>query len=97
MVCRRCGAELPASSGPGRPRSYCSTGCRRAAEYEARRLQKALGDVEEQIRWCRFGWNCRTEADIPKFDAERQRLEERLRVVLDDGGTAVTGAFMGAG
>ncbi len=83
-TCRKCGRDLPASTGPGRPRSYCSTGCRRAAEYELRRLQKALEEVEEQIRWCRFGFNCRKESDIPKFDAERIRLEARLREVLDD-------------
>lgn len=53
-------------------------------EYEVRRLQKALEDVEEQLRWCRFGWNGRSEKDAPKFDLERMLLEERLRELLDD-------------
>jgi hypothetical protein len=83
-TCRKCGAELPEAAGPGRPRSYCSVGCRRAAELEVRRLQRALENTEDMIRQCRFGWNCHTEADIPKYAAEVERLEARLREVLDD-------------
>ncbi|KPC79535.1 hypothetical protein ADK82_25745 [Streptomyces sp. NRRL S-4] len=71
--------------GPGRPSSYCSNACRRAAEYELRRIQRALEGVEEQIRACRFGWNGRSmQRDYPKFEEERQRLEARLLELLDD-------------
>ena len=77
MTCRKCGREVPQPAGDrGRPRSYCSTGCRRAMEYELRRLQKALEGVEEQLRWCRFGWGGRTKADAPKFDAVSTTLEK---------------------
>ncbi len=82
LSCRKCGRDLPES---GRPRSYCSVGCRRAAEFEVRRLQKALESTEGMIRQCRFGWNCLTEDDIPKYAAEVERLEARLREELDDG------------
>src|SRR5687768_17907774 len=53
-TCRKCGAELPEAAGPGRPRSYCSVGCRRAAELEVRRLQRALENTEDMIRQCRL-------------------------------------------
>ncbi len=84
MMCRKCGREVPESVGPGRPRSYCSTGCRRAMEYETRRLQTALDAIEEQLRWCRLGWNGRSESQSSKYDTERERLEARLRELLDD-------------
>jgi len=53
-------------------------------EFELRRVQTALGDVEDQLRACRFGWFGRRGSDAPRFDAERLRLERRLRVLLDD-------------
>jgi len=37
--CVRCGAALPAGSGKGRPRLYCSAKCRKAA-YEDRRAHR---------------------------------------------------------
>jgi hypothetical protein len=80
-TCVKCGGGV-GRSARGRPRAYCSTACRRAAEYELRRVQGALDRVEEQIRWCRFGWNGRTERDIPRFEEERLRLETRLRKLL---------------
>lgn len=86
MRCRKCGSDLPQRPGPGRPLSYCSKGCRRAAEYELRRIQSALEDVEGQIRWCRFKFNGRRPEQEPMFEAERLRLEARLRELLDDGG-----------
>jgi len=61
-MCRKCGSELPTRTGRGRPAVYCSTGCRRATEYELRRVQKALEDIEEQARWCRLGWYGRNPA-----------------------------------
>ncbi|WP_189110504.1 hypothetical protein [Streptomyces camponoticapitis] len=77
---------MPARPGPGRPATYCSKACRRAAEYELRRIQAALETVEGQIRSCRFGWGGRSmERDFPKYEAERVRLEARLRELLDDG------------
>lgn len=82
--CRKCGADVARTAGAGRPALFCSVGCRRSAEYERRRVQAALEQVEEQLRWCRFRWSGRSEADVPKFDAERMRLEGRLRELLDD-------------
>ncbi len=84
LMCRKCGGPVTAKAGPGRPRSYCSTGCRRAVEYELRRLQKALEDIEEQIRFCSLRWSGRRPDQRPALDAERVRLEDRLRDLLDD-------------
>lgn len=81
--CLKCGAAYDPATG-GRPARYCSTGCRRAGKNEIRRIDRAIEAVEEQIRWCRFGWSGRREADIPTYDAERERLEQRLRQLLDD-------------
>jgi len=38
-ICARCHAELPTKSGQGRPRTWCSQACRRAA-YEERRAAR---------------------------------------------------------
>ncbi len=85
MTCRKCGREVPQSAGGrGRPRSYCSTGCRRAMEYELRRLQKGLEAIEEQLTWCRLGWNGRKPGVAHRYDQERVRLEGRMRVLLDE-------------
>ena len=83
-TCRKCRRALPVSAATGRPRRFCSTGCRRAAEYELRRLQRQLEEVEEQARWCRLGWHGRTESQASKYLAEQERLEARLRELLDD-------------
>jgi hypothetical protein len=97
VTCRKCGAELPAREGAGRPPAYCSTGCRRAAEYELRRAQDAVAAVEKRVLAHRehialelpFGMECcgRGEAlqrHIDWFEGERVRLEWRMAVLLDD-------------
>jgi hypothetical protein len=95
--CRKCGAALAGRAGAGRPASYCSKGCRRAAEYELRRVQDALAAVEKRAMEHRehvalaphFGLNCcgRGEAVVRHLEwleEERVRLEQRMRVLLDD-------------
>ena len=52
-------------------------------EYELRRLQKALEEVEEQQRWCRLGWHGRRAAQALTYEAERVRLEDRMRELLE--------------
>ena len=79
MTCIKCGHEIPPHAGPGRPRRYCSTGCRRAMEYELRRLQRALENVEERQRWDRIN-----RQENPALEQERRRVESRLRELLDD-------------
>jgi hypothetical protein len=53
--CLKC-EEILTWSGKGRPPSYCSVACRRAAEYEIRRLVAAIAELEENERdWRRIG------------------------------------------
>ncbi len=80
--CVKCSRPLPEQSGPGRPPIYCSTACRRAAEYELRRVQASLEHVEEQVRACAFGWYGRKPAHAGPYEGERVRLEARLRLLL---------------
>ena len=44
--CPRCGVEVPAGSGRGRPRVWCSTACRRAASIERQAAQRDGGAVQ---------------------------------------------------
>jgi hypothetical protein len=77
------------SSGVGRPRAYCSEGCRRAAEYELRRVERAIEKVEAELAWCRINSNARTDPQVPKYEAERVRLESRLSELLTAGASNV--------
>ena len=77
--CLKCQAPLERPE-VGRPPSYCSTGCRRAAEYELRRLQRAIEGLEEYAR------NLRLQGDPdrqgPKVRQEIDQAEKRLRLLL---------------
>ncbi len=46
--CLKCGREFEPAGTTGRPPSYCSVGCRRAAAYQLQRLQRHLTRLEEQ-------------------------------------------------
>ena len=51
-----CGQPLEEKSGAGRPATYCSTSCRRAAEFEIRRLDKLLARLEDSLVNLRLGY-----------------------------------------
>jgi predicted nucleic acid-binding Zn ribbon protein len=87
-ACVKC-ARPVVSSGVGRPRAYCSEGCRRAAEYELRRVERAIEKVEAELAWCRINSNARTDPQVPKYEAERVRLESRLSELLTAGASNV--------
>lgn len=94
MRCPKCDQAVPGPTGrAGRPAVYCSTPCRRAAGYEIRRVQRALEAAEEMIRRHRTSiamgerqaFTCclrATAEHVAVLDAERDRLEERLRLLL---------------
>ena len=48
MKCQTCGTEIE-KPATGRPKRYCSTACRRVAEFEIRRLNKRIGRLEERF------------------------------------------------
>lgn len=91
-LCLKCGGKLkrPAT---GRPPKFCSTGCRRAAEYELRRLQRRLEALEERASALRqepdrgmhdvYG---RTRLEqLAAVEAEIDEAEDRLRLLLEAG------------
>lgn len=92
MTCLKCGDPLPVQDGPGRPRTYCSEGCRRAAEYELRRLERRITNVEGSVTFWRrrvdgvdyFGGDPKVaEKHLSWWRDELERLEGRLAEILD--------------
>ena len=47
-ICPTCSESLNASTG-GRPRRYCSTACKRAAEYERQRLDREIAHTRREL------------------------------------------------
>jgi len=97
MHCPRCKADVR-GSGKGRPPTYCGEPCRRAAEYELRRIQRGLEKSEDRLReWRRkavlieadkyrgIGSLDNAEVQIAVHEAEIAELEERLRLLLAAG------------
>jgi hypothetical protein len=79
--CLTCRAPLerPARPAAGRPPRYCSTACRRAAEYELRRLQRFLERLELRAAIAR------AEDDYwlaPRYRREVRKAERRLLELL---------------
>lgn len=81
-------AEL---AGAGRPRRYCSLGCKRSADYEVKRLQQRLLVLESELESERgdplgltdiSGRTPRQRAAALELAIER--CETRLRLLLDD-------------
>jgi len=95
--CLKCAGPLPEQAATGRPPSYCSEGCRRAAEFEIRRLNRRLERLEERVSELRHSrsstrdWLCRTpQQALADTEAEIAEAEGRLRALLGgeaDGGS----------
>ena len=47
--CIKCGLPIKTAATTGRPSDYCSTSCRRAAEYEIGRINRRLADLENDL------------------------------------------------
>lgn len=47
--CPTCGREVSQRKKTGRPKSYCSTSCRRSAALEVTRLQRRLTKLEDGL------------------------------------------------
>ncbi|MGH8645222.1 MAG: hypothetical protein ACREX4_12455 [Gammaproteobacteria bacterium] len=86
--------SLPVNKA-GRPSEYCSTGCRRAAEFEIRRVNRRLESLETDLSSLRMCENDfmdvygRTHPErVAAVEAELATLKARFRELLDDGGLA---------
>lgn len=89
-VCRSCGAVLPAPKA-GQRQLYCSTACRRMAEYAIKRITLRLQALETRLSEIRLGrhgnaWLFAVEdnekAAIAAFEAEIALQNARLRELL---------------
>jgi hypothetical protein len=79
-ACLKCGGELQPPD-VGRPPSYCSPACRRAAEFELRRLQRRIERHEDYASNLRLqGGGERRQ--LQRVQQELDRAEERLRELL---------------
>ncbi|MDB5637759.1 MAG: hypothetical protein JWP51_2667 [Bradyrhizobium sp.] len=89
-TCALCPRILPPSKATGRPATFCSIRCRRASEYEIRRIDKRIGDLETQLSDRRIS-NLKffSGVDDPeRIQAEIDRLKTRLLELFgrpDDG------------
>jgi hypothetical protein len=95
MTCRKCGGPVE-SGGMGRPRRWCSDGCRKSAGLEVRRIGRRLERVEDQLpRWRaavergrhpQGGSLTHARERLADLVALRDEDERRLRHLLDDEG-----------
>ena len=93
MKCSKCCRVFRRPRGSGRAPLYCSTGCRRAAEFELRRLQNRLEAAEAEVlrrRRLLDGYGPYEPEDDDHVDldwwvAEVDRLEARMRELLEVG------------
>ena len=90
--CVKCGNVLPPPSAVGRPAKYCSTACRRLAEYEVSRLQSRLSRLEDELLRERHNnsglkdWNgCDVAARMVDLRADIAEAEARLRELILEG------------
>jgi hypothetical protein len=95
--CRYCSSELEVRE-TGRPPDYCSVGCRRAAEYEIRRISRRLERLEDeadrlQRRTAEYSlrdagvsdWQLRRhQSEAQTVDLQVARARQLMRDLLDD-------------
>lgn len=98
--CRECG-RLVEQPAVGRPRSYCSVTCRRAAEYELRRVQSLLSRAQSREQDAALKvtlaekWEAReAEAALAFWRGEVARLRAELRALLAGVGEGEGGASL---
>lgn len=90
LACVKCGGPLE-KPATGRPPRWCSTACRRLAEYELRRINRRLEKLEGRASRLRHSpdvgakdWLGRTHAQaLAGTQAEIVEAETRLRALLD--------------
>jgi hypothetical protein len=90
MKCRKCRISEVEQSAKGRPKEYCSTACRRAAEFEIRRLDRRLGKLEDrdsELRDPSQAWltqPAQRKKNLAFVTAEIESVRGRMHVLLSD-------------
>ena len=78
-----CGQPLTRAAGAGRPAKYCSTACRRAAEFEIRRIYKLLARLEDRLVNLRLGYaSINPEFEAARLNDEIELANNRMAVLL---------------
>jgi len=73
----------------GRPKEYCSTGCRRMAEREILRIEKRVSDLEKrlmELRTVKAGSRLASgtvEEEIELFENELSNQNKRFKTLLE--------------
>lgn len=88
--CRKCGEPLQKPARGPMP-TYCSVGCRRAAEFEIKRVQEDLISLEAQLGFCQADtsgikhWptGLTSPERVPELQRSIAALEARFRDLLD--------------
>ena len=84
--CVKCGLKIKLASSTGRPKQYCSPACRRAAEYEIRRVDARLAGLENDMQAHRLGRMMDINGDnAALLTLEIARAELRLKELLAAG------------
>ena len=82
----KCGLEIKQASSNGRPKQYYSSACRRAAEYEIRRIDASLADLENDKQAHRLGRMMDINGDnAALLTLEIEHAKLRLKGQLADG------------
>jgi hypothetical protein len=82
--CLKCGKTIESGAAPGRPKSYCSVGCRRSAEHEIRRLSARIANLEERAMHLRLAVFTIDHEEGTKIAEEIRTAEDRLRHLFED-------------
>jgi|GEM_PF-2549145 len=91
--CPECGSPMPAAKGTGRPATYCTPVCRRAAEFALRRAQvlltRAQRAEQDAALHVATGGSYRAEDDAARLTfwrSEVTRLRGEIRALLAGAG-----------
>ena len=91
--CPECGSPLPSSKTTGRPATYCTPVCRRAAEFALRRAQvlltRAQRAEQDAALAVAIGGSYRAADDgdrLAFWRSEVKRLRDEIRALLAGAG-----------
>jgi hypothetical protein len=85
-LCPKCQRPLPDRQvGPGRPKTFCSASCQRAAGFEITRVTRQISEIEGTLSKVRAGLITPWLVDVDKAEAEVGHLRGALhRLLLDE-------------
>ena len=91
--CPECGSPMPAAKSTGRPPTYCTPVCRRAAEFALRRAQVLLARAQraeqDAALAVAIGGSYRAADDgdrLTFWRSEVKRLRDEIRALLAGAG-----------